>query len=54
MIALTDFIVRMQDKNGNWDTSGKALALVQVRDDDGVDTLKVWSEKASVEGHPLS
>lgn len=46
-------MVRMQVKNGNWDANSKAAARVQVSDGGGFDTLKVWSEEASLKGQCL-
>lgn len=53
MITLAAIMVRMQVKNGNWDTSSNAAARVQVRDGGGFDTLKVLSEEASLKGQCL-
>lgn len=52
--TLTDLIVRTQVKNGNWDPGCIAIAMVQVRDGGGLDTLKVWPEKAPLEGQLLN
>lgn len=47
-------MLRVQVKNGNWDSSLKAIAVVQVSDNSGLDALKVWSEEASLKGQHLS
>lgn len=54
MITLTDLIVGMQVQNGNWVTSYTATVMVQVRDDGGLETLKVWPERAPLEGQLLN